>query len=177
MTTQKVFDALLVLQYRTGNEKAFGLLVKRHHEKMCRQAYWYTHDREVAKDLVQDSWVIIAKKIDGLRDTHAFESWAMRIVTRKALNYLKGNRRKRNEPKEIKVLDAYETISEPSELLLQQLRTAIKSLPDNHQIVLRLFYTEQYTLKEIAEILNVSMGTVKSRLFHAREKLKTIIKK
>ncbi len=57
-----------------------------------------------------------------------------------------------------------------------KLQQAIKSLPNNQQIVLRLFYTQEYSLLEIGNILDISVGTVKSRLFHAREKLKTILK-
>ena len=57
-----------------------------------------------------------------------------------------------------------------------ELLKAIKKLPEQQQIVIRLFYVEDYTLKEISEILNISIGTAKSRLFHAREKLKLILK-
>jgi RNA polymerase sigma factor (sigma-70 family) len=53
---------------------------------------------------------------------------------------------------------------------------AILSLPANQQVVLRLFYTEGYSLNEISDILEIAVGTVKSRLFHGREKLKTILK-
>ncbi len=56
------------------------------------------------------------------------------------------------------------------------LHAAIRSLSKNQQIVLRLFYTQEYSLMEISEILDISIGTVKSRLFHSREKLKTILK-
>jgi RNA polymerase sigma-70 factor (ECF subfamily) len=59
---------------------------------------------------------------------------------------------------------------------LAKVYTAIKDLPQDQQVVLRLFYLEEYSLKEISEIVNKSAGTVKSRLYHAREKLKTILK-
>jgi len=59
----------------------------------------------------------------------------------------------------------------------KKLLKAIETLSKDKQNVLRLFYVEDYSLKEISVILNISLGTVKSRLFQAREKLKTIIKK
>ncbi|MGB5782052.1 MAG: sigma-70 family RNA polymerase sigma factor, partial [Eudoraea sp.] len=59
---------------------------------------------------------------------------------------------------------------------LVKIYTAIKGLPRDQQVVLRLFYLEEYSLREISEILNKSEGTVKSRLYHAREKLKIILK-
>ncbi|MEE9364686.1 MAG: sigma-70 family RNA polymerase sigma factor [Cellulophaga sp.] len=60
---------------------------------------------------------------------------------------------------------------------LKLLLDTIKELPDQQQLVLRLFYLNEYSLKEISEVLAISVGTVKSRLFHAREKLKSIFKK
>lgn len=58
----------------------------------------------------------------------------------------------------------------------QKIIQGIRLLPIEQQEVIKLFYTEEYSLKEIAEILRIKHGTVKSRLFHAREKLKTILK-
>lgn len=176
MTTQKVFDALLVLQYRSGNEKALALLVKRHHQKLCRHAFWYTHDIEVSKDVVQDCWGIIIKKIPTLKDPNTFGSWAMRIVTRKSLDFL--NRTKRNREKLKTFRPDTDTKDEKEEKaeVLKSLRKALLQISDNQKIVLRLFYTEEYSLKEISTILDISEGTVKSRLFHAREKLKSILK-
>lgn len=172
---QKVFDALLVLRYRTGDKKALGLLVDRYHNKLCRHAYWYTHDVAASKDIVQDCWGSIIKKIAHLRDPNNFGCWAMRIVTRKSIDYL--NREKRHREK----LKEYTPISEESDdedgkPIQTELKKAINRLSNDQQIVLRLFYTENYSLNEITEILGISVGTVKSRLFHAREKLKVILK-
>jgi len=96
--------------------------------------------------------------------------------TIQAINYLNKNNRDReklkdyyNEPKVDNDLDHKE-----SDLI--KIHEAIKGLPQDQQVVLRLFYLEEYSLKEISEILDKSEGTVKSRLYHAREKLKTILK-
>tara|TARA_R110002167_G_scaffold50143_3_gene146302 strand:- start:1138 stop:1677 length:540 start_codon:yes stop_codon:yes gene_type:complete len=176
MTAQKVFDAYLVLQYQSGNKKALGLLVDRYHDKMCRQSFWYTRDIEVSKDIVQDCWGIIMLKLNGLRDANSFGSWALRIVTRKSIDFLNRNRyghRNLDNPA-AEPLDSTDVAAQESDL--KKLDSAIRDLPENHQVVLRLFYTQEYSLQEIGAILDVSVGTVKSRLFHAREKLKTILK-
>ncbi|NHF61221.1 RNA polymerase sigma factor [Flavobacteriaceae bacterium TP-CH-4] len=177
MTSRKVFDALLVLQYQSGDSKALDLLVKRHHERLCRQAYWYTRDMEASKDIVQDCWGIIIRKIGGLRDANAFESWAMRIVTRKSLNFLNRDKKAQRQISEIPSTKEDANYDEEHQTNLIQIKKAIQQLPKDHQVVLRLFYTEEYSLKAISSILDVSVGTVKSRLFHAREKLKIIVKK
>lgn len=177
MTVQKVFDALLVLQYRSGNEKALGLLVKRHHQKLCRHAYWYTHDIEVSKDIVQDCWGIIIAKIPMLKDPNTFGSWAMRIVTRKSLDFLNRTKSNREKLKGFRPDTGITDGDDERTANIEALQQAILKVSDSQRIVLRLFYTENYSLKEISTILEISEGTVKSRLFHVREKLKSILKR
>jgi len=176
MKSQKVFDSFLVLQFQSGNKKALELLVNRYHKKLCRHAFWYVGDFDTSKDIAQDCWQIICKKLHGLKDPNSFGSWAMRIVTRKSLDHLKRVSRNRENLKKYSPAVANEDLTEDRNEAVKKLRRAMVNLPDDQQVVLRLFYTEDYSLKEIAIILELSIGTVKSRLFHAREKLKTILK-
>lgn len=176
MTSNKIFDALLVLQYQSGDKKALAILVKRHHNRFCVHAYWYLRDMDASKDVVQDCWTIIINKLEKLRDPNSFSSWAMRIITRKSLDFLNQNKSKRERLKQFHQNNLGDTVGEERSTEIDKLKYAIKSLPHNQQMVLRLFYTQEYSLKEISKILDVSIGTVKSRLFHAREKLKSILK-
>ncbi len=173
--TNKIFDGLLILEYRGGSKKALGVLVNKYHRRLCRHACYYTKDMEAAQDVVQDSWGIMIRKLGSLKEPNLFGSWAFKIVTRKALNWVKQNKNR------TKALTQRELIAEVNEaeengVQNQKVKSAISKLKENQQIVLRLFYTESYSLLEIASILGISVGTVKSRLFHAREKLKTILK-
>ena len=176
MTANKVFDALLVLQYQAGDKTALGILVKRYHKKFCSHAYWYTHDFDASKDIVQDCWGIIIKKLGNLRDPNCFSSWALRIITRKSLDFLNQNKSKRGKLKQFHQAKYEIILEDDNNPDLVGLHVAIRSLSKNQQIVLRLFYTQEYSLIEISEILDISIGTVESRLFHSREKLKTILK-
>lgn len=175
-STNKIFDGLLVLEYQSGNKQALSLLVNRYHQRLCRHSYWYTHDINVSKDIVQDCWGIIINKLNRLNDPNSFGSWATKIVTRKSLDFLK------NEKRNKKKLEGYYEVSNSNdednskEADILKLLETIRILPSNQQIVLKLFYIEEYSLKEMGDILEISVGTVKSRLFHAREKLKTILK-
>lgn len=173
--TDKIFDGLLVLRYRSGDKEALNLLVKRHHYRLCKHAYWYTKDRDTAKDIVQDCWNVILIKLNSLRDPNGFKAWATRIVTRKTLDHIKINKRMQEQLREHSVVCINE-INTHGSSEIELLHIAIKQLPQEQQIVLKLFYTQEYSLKEISEILAIATGTVKSRLFHAREKLKEIIK-
>ncbi len=175
MTPNIIFDALLVLQYQSGDKTALGMLVKRHHNKFCSHANWYLGDLDASKDVVQDCWGIIINKLGNLRDANSFSSWAMRIVTRKSIDFLKQNSNKREKLKQYEYTNLEGTNSEEKSTEIIKLQQAIKSLPNDQQIVLRLFYTQEYSLIEISNILDISVGTVKSRLFHAREKLRTIL--
>ena len=175
----KIVDSWLVLQTRSGNNKALALLVKRWHKKLCRQAYWYTKDLDISKDVVQDCWPIIIKKIDSLKDDSSFGSWALSIVTRKSIDLLRKNNR------EIKNLEEYydhnsitntDNNFDTNENLEETLKKSIKKLPEQSQIVLNLFYLEELSIVQISKILDVPIGTIKSRLFNAREKLKLILK-
>jgi len=176
---QSKIDAELVLKYQSGDTNALALLVKRWHKLFCKKAFWIVKDADIAKDVAQDTWKTIINKIDKLKDPNSFGGWALRIVYNKSVDVL--NAKKRT----IKTVEAYTydqeevTIDNESdrEDLKRALLITIKALPEYQQIVIRLFYVEDYSLKEISKILNISVGTTKSRLFHAREKLKSILKR
>lgn len=171
-------DAMLVTQYLDGDKKALSQLAKRWHKLFCAKAYWIVKDADVAKDIAQDSWKAIIDKIDTLKNVKTFGAWGLRIVYTKSLNYINSNNRNRKNLENYKY-EQYIAIDEndSEESLKQALLKAIKSLVMHQQTVIKLFYVENYSLKEISEILNISIGTAKSRLFHAREKLKDTLKK
>lgn len=175
----KTWDTFLVLSYQSGDKKALGLLVKRWNKKLCAHAYRYTRDWESAKDITQDTWRIVITKIHLLRDANSFGSWVMTIVSRKALDFIK--RKKKFVSKvndhffEDKLSNSEENNSQDEKILV--LLNAIKSLPIEQQIVLKLFYLEAYSIKEISSITKVNENTVKTRLFRAREKMKLLITK
>jgi RNA polymerase sigma-70 factor (ECF subfamily) len=99
-------------------------------------------------------------------------------VYSRSLDALRYNQRKRNELQsyafnKTEVEEESFDNSDLKKLLIKQ----IDSLPKQQQVVLKLFYVEEYSLKETAELLEIAVGTAKSRLFHAREKLKITLKK
>lgn len=174
--TQKIYDGLLVLEHLAGNKKSSSLLVKRHHARLCKHSYYYTMDIEASKDIVQDAWKSIFNKLHTLREPNSFGSWATKIVTRKSLDHISRVKRNRVQLEEYSRETHALEAGEGKESEIGRLLQAIKQLPQNQQKVLRLFYLEEYSLKEIGDILEISVGTTKSRLFHAREKLKKILK-
>ncbi|PTX62627.1 RNA polymerase sigma-70 factor (ECF subfamily) [Kordia periserrulae] len=177
-TTNDMSDSDLVAQYVQGNQQALAVLVKRFHKTFCNHAYWIVNDADVAKDIAQDSWKLIIDKVETLQKPARFKSWALRIVHRKAIDYT------RNQAKQFQQNQSYKVTKSIQELPLsdtsqqkQQLKKAITELSAIQQQVIRLFYVDELSLQEISKLLNISVGTAKSRLYHAREHLKKQIKK
>lgn len=174
---QREIDGFLVKQYRSGNAKALTELVKRWHRQFCEKAYWLVKDADAAKDVAQDSWKTIIVKMNKLQDPNSFGSWAMRIVYTNALDCISANNRKRKHLEQYKhQQDIVVEEKQTNESIKNELLKAIKNLVEHQQTVIKLFYVEDCSLKEISDILNISVGTAKSRLFHAWEKLKTVLK-
>ncbi|WP_046757634.1 RNA polymerase sigma factor [Kordia jejudonensis] len=173
-----ISDATLVTQYKAGDKKALALLVKRFHKTFCKHAYWTVKDTEVAKDIAQDSWKLIIDKVTTLQDAERFKSWALRIVHRKAIDYTRTIAKQQQQQSDYTVTKSIRDIpSTDTTLAKQQLKQAITKLSVSQQQIIRLFYVDAYSLKEISNTLRISVGTVKSRLYHAREQLKKQLKK
>lgn len=171
-------DELLVRQYCSGDVLALQKLVKRWHKRFCEKAFWLTKDADASKDIAQESWKTIMDKMGTLNDPSSFQTWALRIVFTKAMDWMRSNQRNRNKLENYYMnYDSNEEEKSDDEPLKKAILIAIKSLPNEQQVVIRLFYVEDYSLKEISELLTISIGTAKSRLFHAREKLKQQLKK
>ena len=141
----KTEDEQLVEQYRSGDQMALQELVRRWHKSFCEKAYWFTKDADASKDIAQESWNTIISKMDALKDAGSFQSWALRIVFTKAMDWMRANQRDRIKLETYyKNYDATEEDKNDHETLKKELLKAMKSLSGEHQIVLRLFYVEDY---------------------------------
>ncbi len=174
---QYLVDGGLVKEYQSGNTKTLPVLVKRWHKIFCNKAYWIVKDADVAKDIAQDSWNTIINKIENLKEPNSFGHWALRIVYTKSLDWVKLKNKERVQLQDYQKEAIEEEVDfEEKEQLRVLLLKSIKALPQHQQVVVKLFYVEGYSLKELSKSLNISEGTAKSRLFHAREKLKLTLK-
>ena len=171
MKESKVFDELLIIRCNEGDEKAFELLVKRWNKKLLAFTYRFIKDIDTSKDIVQESWVSIFKSLANLREPSRFHSWAFRITYNKVIDQI--NKSKKND----EILNSNESINgNEDDSDNMEVSVYLNQLPSEQRTILTLFYLEELTIKDIAEILKTPAGTVKSRIFYAREKLKKIIK-
>ena len=168
---EHILDELLVMRTQNGDMKAFSLLVKRWQPALLRQAYRLTRNDDAALDVAQDTWQAIARGIYRLKSPQAFKTWSFRIVSNKSANWIKDQQKQRNLQGESELL---ETPEDQDESLgnIELIRRSLNELPVKSKTILSMFYVDNHSVKEIAHILSLSEGTVKSRLFYARKILK-----
>ena len=179
---ERLLDELLVLRVQEGSRAAMEHLVTRWQERLWRYAFRLTGSDDGAWDVLQDSWMAVSRGISRLRDPGAFRSWLYTIVTRAAANRIR--RRGPETAVAPEILDevtdtraAASTESTEREEAVISLRLAMKRLPREQQALLYMHYLEGFSLWELSGILGIPEGTVKSRLFHARQRVKQLLER
>ncbi len=176
--SKRILNEYLVASARAGDKSAFDHLARDWHRKLTGHAYRLCGDVDMAQEAAQEGWVDIARNISALKDTAVFPSWAFRIVTRRVADNIRKQQRKRRieagyalepQPQSLSSRDMQEA-GENTEM-----RNAIAQLSAPHRVVIALFYTEELSVTEISVALEVPAGTVKTRLMHARKKLRTVL--
>ncbi|ELR72741.1 RNA polymerase sigma-E factor [Fulvivirga imtechensis AK7] len=176
LESARVLEELLILRSQQGDRKSFELLVKRWHPRLVRHALFIVKDREVAQDIAQESWQSAIRGLPGLKDTGRFSSWIYRIAHNKSIDWIRKNK-KEHEIMDNLELDIQKSAEDEPVITgelsaAERVKVTLNTLPDHQKLILTLFYLEEQSLKEIARILSLPEGTVKSRLFYAREQLK-----
>ena len=171
----------LVLSAKNGNKKAFDKLYK-----LTSNDVWFTcvsllKDEENAKDIMQETYITAFLKLDTLKDEEKFCGWLTAIATNKCKNKLKGKVEYQiddevliteAETDELMLPEEYITKAEKRKVLLQIMEDTLSF--NQYQVVL-MFYFNELSIAEIAQALEISEGTVKSRLNSSRAKMKTAI--
>lgn len=165
-------SAYLVASARLGERDAWERLYRLWHAPFVAHAWRLCGSRDAAQDHVQDAWAEILKGLPGLRSDRAFPAWAHRIVTRKCM------RVGRAEPFSVS-LPPMETGDEGAAAAQMETRVmlarAMAQLPPDQHAAIALFYREGMRIAEIAIAMDAPVGTIKTRLMAARQKLQDII--
>ncbi|GAB4527923.1 MAG: hypothetical protein Kow00133_16820 [Amphiplicatus sp.] len=171
----RVFDEYLIAAARAGDRAAFERLAARWAPRLYRHACRLLGDPEAAKDAAQDGWADIARGLFRLEDAALFPAWALRIVTRRCADGIRRDGRERRARQALarepaptgRAAQAIEAKADGAPLA-----RALADLPVEHRATVALFYLEDLSVAEIAAALAVPAGTVKTRLMHARRKLR-----
>ncbi|MFL0247187.1 RNA polymerase sigma factor [Candidatus Clostridium stratigraminis] len=154
---------------RGSLEKQIVEFVIKNKESHYRLAYSYVRNVEDALDIVQESIFKAISSMDSLKEPSYIKTWFYRIIINTSLDFLR-------KQKKLKIIDERVLESFGSEAIDQyedfDLKIALNNLPDAYRSVIILRYFEDLKLKEIAEVLNENVSTVKNRLYKAHEKLR-----
>lgn len=176
--SENTIHKVLIDRFQRGDNDALKLLVQQFHPKLKKAIYYHTGNRECVEDLVQECWIGIIQRLEILELKISFEAWALTIARRKSIDWIRKQQRLRKREGILKTeaeMDTGRTEADIDEILLEKIHLAIQQLSPTQRIVLNMFYLENLNLQEVCSVLNVSEGTVKSRLFYARQNLKKII--
>lgn len=168
-------DFSLIKQFIEGDESVFSELLKRHKEKVRNIIYLTLSNSDGVDDIAQEVFITVYRHLKSFRFESQFTTWLYRITINKCKDHLrKKNIRsiflplKDEEP-------VFESINEDTDIK-HIVRNAIATLPDKLRIPLVLKDLEGFSYQEIADTMECEIGTVKSRIFRAREALKKILK-
>jgi len=173
-TQQKLRDELLVLGCQQGSAEALDQLVQRWHPRLLRYAQFHVGSPETAADLTQETWIAIVRGVGRLADPSAFPAWAYRIVTNKCRDWLRRRRLERGLFAESvqQALDHAPSRAAAGSTEAEALEKALSTLDADDRILVRLYYFEELTVSQVADIFGIPAGTVKSRLHRCRETLR-----
>jgi len=180
-------DAELVKKVKSGDRAAFDLLVLKYQNKIIHLVSRYVKDSHVAQDVAQETFVKAYRGLHRFRGESAFYTWLYRIAINTAKNYIVSEKRRVPEFE----VDAYEAeqfgdnqalkeIATPEHVLLSeeiklQVVVTIKTLPDELKEAITLREVEGLSYEDIAASMDCPIGTVRSRIFRAREAIDKVL--
>ena len=175
-------DKLLIKRFKDGDGSAFRELVQRYQDKIYNLCRYMIADANLAQDAAQDTFVKAYKALNIYKPDFEFYTWLYRIAVNTCLDYRK--KLKTTIPAEYEgVLDEIASPEPSPEHLYQSKETgaliqaALARLPEKLRAVIVLKELEELSYDEIAQVLDVSIGTVKSRISRAREELRRLLRK
>ena len=167
----------LTARAQLGDRLALETLLRVLERPLLDHVRTIVSDRDVADDVLQETLLRISRSLGSLRDTQWVRAWAYRIATREAIRAERAERDPRREP--VNDWNDYgiseETVMGSAELI-DELPTRLSELPRQAQLVLRMRYLQELSQQEIAEALEIPLGTVKSRINYGLTALRKMMK-
>lgn len=181
---QGLDDHVLINAYLKGDQRAFEVLFKKYREHVARLVYSVVKNDSMVEDIVQEVFLLVYRHLHKFKQQAAFKTWIYRITVNEAMRHLGRSKRwqqlPEGEPENGNLpssLVTYKTSSSPERVLMTgeqkaRVHRALDALKPHHKLILTLYYLEDLAVQEIAQVLEIPEGSVKSRLFYARESLR-----
>ena len=179
--TERDADQLLVERVQRGDKRAFDMLVRKYQHRVIAVISRYVRDPDEAMDVAQEAFVKAYRALDRFRGESAFYTWIFRIAVNTAKNYIV-SRGRRPPDADLEVDEAehyeggewlHEVANPENELFKDELERAVykalENLPEDLRVAVTLREFDGLSYEEIAEVMECPVGTVRSRIFRARE--------
>ena len=180
-------DDILIRAHLKGDPNAFEVLFKKYREQVARLVYSIAKDDSIVDDIVQEVFLLVYRHIAKFRQHAAFKTWIYRITVNEALRQI--GRMRRWQPLPEGEFDAsrlpsamvvFENGDSPERVLIdgeqkRLVQRALDEIKPHHRMILVLYYLEDLSVQEIAQVLEIPEGSVKSRLFYARDSLRKVL--
>src|ERR1044071_6709105 len=181
---EPIHDTELVGRARRGDLEAYDELIRRYQERIYATIYHMTSNHEDANDLAQEAFIKAFQALKSLKGGSSFYTWVYRIAVNKTINFLKQRKNKsqislndldfnaEHDPDLVALISEKTPRREINLTELQEkLNAAMQKLSEPHRLVVTLHDVQGLSHEEIAKIMDCNIGTVRSRLFYARQQL------
>ena len=170
-------DLELVVRAKKGDTEAFSALVQRHQRMVFNLAYRFLRDVTLAEDMAQEAFLKAYRLLDGFRGDCNFSTWMYRVTASVCLTEI--NRRKRRQEIELQPTHERQPPARAVDTsdLPDIIRRYVGMLPGRYASIVTLYYLKEISYDEIAQIMRIPMGTLKTWMHRARNQLKTIVEK
>ena len=176
--TQRKQEEFLVLRAQSGDREALDALLKTVQAPLFRYICGLVNDRDMARDVLQEVFIEIYRNLRWLREPSLCRSWAYRIASRKAFKRLKREQHWLDQVRDDEVLNSVPADSTEQNYMaeyIEFLPELVSNLSPACRAVLVLHYLEEMPLNEVADVLGIAVGTVKSRLAYGLARLREIL--
>ncbi len=181
-------EASLVQRARTGDMRAYDDLIRRYQERIYATVYHMTSNHEDANDLTQETFIKAFHALKSFKGGSSFYTWVYRIAVNKTINFLKQRKNRvqmslndldfnaEHDPDLVALISDKTPVRDAGLTELQEkLNEAMQKLSEHHRLVVTLHDVQGLSHDEIAEIMGCNVGTVRSRLFYARQQLQAYL--
>lgn len=170
-------DDVLVQRCLEGNQKAFEVLVDRYQKPVFNLAFRFSLDKQDAEDIAQSVFVKAYEKLSTFDKKFRFFSWLYKIAVNESINFLNRQKKFDSFDEDVHSRNRESEEHSPDHEMTASIDMALLDLKPDYRIVVILNHFQELSYREISQILEIDENTVKSRLFSARKKLKSLLLK
>jgi RNA polymerase sigma-70 factor (ECF subfamily) len=175
--TERLYEHVLVLQCRAGDEAAFADLIKAYQPRLRYYLRQLLREPDSAEDILQEVWLDVFRALPRLNNIAAFSAWIYKIARYRAVRAGRKRMLSRRPMEQEEVVDHQTAETSLSTENAEYIHVALQSLAEEHREVLMLRFLEEMSYEDIAKVVGCPLGTVASRIHHAKRALRIALER